>query len=144
MSLLKTQILINDTSNTMPKSNVKYPYEFKVLEGLQKLGSDLFGESHGIEAFIIKLGDSGQILTTFNTDRHPEFNFWGDWDEDEEFRSFLFLDVIERGEYLFIKWRNVPKGHIEKVLNIKFTDNDFFVSTKGDVTTFPHTHNVMF
>jgi hypothetical protein len=128
----------------MPKSNVKYPYEFKVLDGLLKLGSDLFGESHDIEAFIIKLDDSGQILTTFNTDQHPDFNFCGDWDEDEGFRSFLFLDVIERGEYLFIKWRNVSKDHIEKLLNIKFTDKDFLDSTKDDVTMYPNTHNVMF
>jgi len=128
----------------MPKSNVKYPFEVKVLEGLEKLGSDLFGTSSDISAFIIQLNDNAQILNTLDTVHHPDFNFWGDWDEDVAFKSFLFLDVIEHGEYIFIKWQGITQEDIEKLLELNFIDKDFVSVANDNSIAFPMTHNVMF
>lgn len=127
----------------MPKSNAKYPYQFKVMKGLNDLAHNLFAEPGDIDVFIIKLDDSGKIMSTLNSKENPDFNFWGDW-EEEDFKSSLFLDVIDSGEYIYVKWKNVSKKHIEILLNIEFTDKDFVSSISDDITSYPESHSVMF
>jgi hypothetical protein len=52
--------------------------------------------------------------------------------------------VIDSGEYVYIKWKNVSKKHMETLLNIEFTDKDFISSVGHDITSYPERHSVMF
>ncbi|MFT5350029.1 MAG: hypothetical protein ACI9MF_000844, partial [Gammaproteobacteria bacterium] len=64
----------------MPRSNAKYPYQFKVMQGLNDLALSLFGVTSEVDVFIIKLDDSGEMVSTLNSKENPDFNFWEDWE----------------------------------------------------------------
>ena len=127
----------------MPTSNVKYPFEVKVLVGLEKLASKL-GVSSEVTAFIIQLNDEGKMLKTLDTVNHPYFNFRGDWHEDDEFKSFLFLNIMGHDEYILVKWQGITKDKLEELLNITFRYKDFVSDIDDDATSFPITHKVIF
>ncbi|MBT7952986.1 MAG: hypothetical protein HN764_15265 [Gammaproteobacteria bacterium] len=123
----------------MPKSNAKYPFQYKVLEKTAELGGSLFGETRERLGFIIELDDTGQIVKSVGEEQNPDF-----LQLDEKFDSFLLFDVFDSGAYVYLNWRNIDSDHLKALLNISLSDKDFagFENAKGD--TCPRSHSVMF
>lgn len=128
----------------MPKSNVSYPFESKMLHAFEQLSHKEFGSLDKISTFVIELDEQAEVLNSYNNREHTEFNFYADWQVADVFHSYIFFDEIDSGEYLFIKWQNLSRENAEKLLNISFTDDDFISFKNGEEIIFPESHNVMF
>lgn len=128
----------------MPKSNVSYPFESKMLQAIEVLGGKLFSSLNQVSVFVIQLNDQGKVLNCYNDRDHAEFNFYNDWQNDGTFQSHIFLDEIDNGEYLYIRWHNVTREKSEKLLEISFLDTDFISFKTGSKMVFPESHSVMF
>lgn len=122
----------------MPKSDPKFPFHFKIMQGVSELGERLFGKSRKLLSFIIELDNAGQIINQVSEVDNPDFI-----QLDENFKSFLMLDFIDNGEYIYIKWQGLPKEHIEKLLCIQFMEKDF-LDTMGNTKQYASTGSIMF
>jgi len=123
----------------MPKSNAKYPFQYKVLEKVGELGISLFGETRERLGFIIELDEAGQVLKTVGEEQNPDF-----LQLDEQFNSYILFDVFDSGAYIYLSWCNVDSDHLKALLNLSLSKNDFdgFDDARGN--TCPHSHSVMF
>lgn len=128
----------------MPKSNVKFPFEFKVLQNLSELANRLFDNPENISTFIIQTNERGEVVNTLNIRDNPEFNFWGDWSDEDSSQCYIFFDEIDEGEYIFIKWQNIVKQGMEQLLNIELSDDDFLDPAKNTHIPYPNSYNIMF
>jgi len=122
----------------MPKSDPKFPFQFKIMQGISELGEKLLGKSRKLSGFIVELNSDGEIIKTVSEDNNLDFI-----QLDEKFKSYLLIDVIDNGEYIYIKWQNLSKENIEKLLNTKFTEMDF-IDPIGNTKDYAHTGSVMF
>ena len=123
----------------MPKSNAKYPFQYKVLEKVGELGINLFGETRERLGFIIELDEAGQVSKTVGEEQNPDF-----LQLDEQFNSYILFDVFDSGVYVYLSWRNVNSDHLKALLNLTLDDTDFdgFEGARGN--TCPQSHSVMF
>ena len=123
----------------MPKSNAKYPFQYKVLEKVGELGIKLFGETRGRQGFIIELDETGQIVKSVSEEQNPDFV-----QLDEKYESFILFDVFDSGAYIYLNWRNVDSDHLKALLNLSLSEKDFdgFENATGDAC--PRSHSVMF
>jgi len=122
----------------MPKSDSKFPFQFKIMQGICELGERLLGESRELLGFIVELDGDGQIINTVSENDNLDFI-----QLDEKFKSYLMIDVIDHGEYIYIKWQDLSKENIENLLNAKFTEKDF-IDSMGNTKDYTRTGSVMF
>ncbi len=122
----------------MPKSDAKFPFHFKIMQGIGELGDKLLGESRKLPGFIVELNSDGHIIKTVSEADNLDFI-----QLDEKFKSYLMIDVIDHGEYIYIKWQDLSKEHIETLLNTKFIEKDF-VDSMGITKGYTRTGSVMF
>ncbi|NKB36020.1 MAG: hypothetical protein GKR93_02470 [Gammaproteobacteria bacterium] len=123
----------------MPKSNAKYPFQYKVLEKAGELGNKLFGETRELQGFIIEVDASGQIGRTVSEEQNPDFLLL-----DEEFDSFLLYDLIDNGFYMYLRWRNIESNSLKTLLNLSLSEDDFAGYEHANGDQCPHSHPVMF
>ncbi len=122
----------------MPKSDPKFPFQFKIMQGIGELGEKLLGESRELPGFIVELNSDGEIINAVSQNDNLDFI-----QLDEKFKSYLMIDVIDNGEYIYIKWQNLSKEHIENLLNTKFIEKDF-IDSMGNTKDYARTGSVMF
>ena len=123
----------------MPKANAKFPFEFKIIEGLGKLGVELFGELSGNSGFIIQLDNQGQIIQAISASQNPDF-----LSLDSNFDSYLLLDVIDQGEYIYAKWENVSYDNLLKHLKLSLTSSDFIDRRSNQTGELKASGSIMF
>ena len=128
----------NPAPITMPKATNKFPYEFRVFEGMGYLQSQLFRNDEGKLGFIAGLDFKGRVLETISATEDR-------WSLDlcYAYASYIMIDVIDHGEYIYINWKEVPQTIMETLLNIQFVPTDFVSQIHGD-TEYPTSHGVMF
>jgi len=122
----------------MPKSDAKFPFHFKIMQGIDELGEKLLGKSRELPGFIIELDNIGNIINTVSEIDNPDFI-----QLDEKYQSFLMLDVIDQGEYIYIKWQNLSKNYIEQLLKIHFLEQDF-IDSMGNTKEYTSSGSIMF
>jgi len=123
----------------MPKANLRYPFEFKIIEGLGRLGQELFGEPGDESGFIIQLDAQGRIIQAISVAQNPDFVSL-----DEVFDSFLLLDVIDHGEYIYAKWQNVAIDNLQTHLKLELNSADFMDDNGNQTGELKANGSVMF
>ena len=123
----------------MPKSNARYPFEYKALEKVGELGIRLFGEDRTEPGFILEIDNHGQLRKTVSAVQNPDF-----LELDKEFLNYIVFDVFDHGAYIYLSWKNIKENQFQALLGVDFSDGDFvgFGSTSGK--RFPTSHSVMF
>ncbi len=122
----------------MPKATNKFPYEFRVFEGMDYLQKQLFKNDEGKSGFIAGLDFKGRVLETINANEDR-------WSLDLRYAyaSYIMIDVIDHGEYIYLDWKDLPKPLMETLLNIQFEPTDFVSPIHGN-SEYPTSHSVMF
>jgi len=123
----------------MPRATNKYAFESKIWGGLANLALQLTGncgEGYGFRAVLNK---EGCLMTIYSQAFFPDFR-----DRGKESEAMLFYDPFEGPEYQFIKWSNAKLETIERILNIRFTPEDFVAKDGSKLELFPSSHGVMF
>ena len=125
----------------MPKSTNKFPYEFRILNGLGQLKSQLLENADDEMSFYIGLDTHFNVAESCQFD--CDFTLPDGRRLEEAYPSYIYMDVIDNGIYLFLRWENIPQPQMESLLNIKFEPSDFQSSYFGN-GSYSLSHGVMF
>ena len=124
----------------MPRATTKYQFEWKVFDWAQSFSNNLTGNVH--YAFLIIFTENGLPKRIIFGDR-PE---WHDHQEFETMRrdasSWFLHDPFDGPVYTYLKWQNVQRQVMERLIGAKFEPNDFVSNDK--TIEYPSSWGVMF
>lgn len=123
----------------MPRSTVKYIFEFKVLGGASAFSSRVTGEN---TAFLI-LFDYNWTVQRILFGNVADESRSGLTDSNSKF--FLY-DPFDAPEYTFIEWKNLNREILERIMDYPFSEEDLnTISVDAPrLHKFPNTWTVMF
>ena len=123
----------------MPHSTVKYPFEGRVLSGLAALGEQLLNSSDQGFGYVATFDAEARMVSWY-----PETSYSNFRDFRSDKTPCLFYDPFDQPEYRYISWNSISKQHMERILDIKFEDNDFKEFFGERIIEFPDSWGVMF
>jgi hypothetical protein len=110
----------------MPHSTLAFPFEMKIGGALAELSRRFTAGDTGLLLEIID-GDVSRVLCKgADVDFHAAMTGL-----KQATASYIVYDPFDASEYTWVSWENVGRGTMERVLDIRFVEEDFF-KLRGD------------
>lgn len=106
----------------MPRSTVKYGFEFAILDWAHRFSTVMTGQDRGFFMVLTLDGAVQQVL--FGGAPH-HFDLAVKDSLIESNQCWLFYDPFDAPEYMWIEWRNVQRSTLERLMDKCFEAADF-------------------
>lgn len=123
----------------MPRSTVKYEFEFKVLEWASNFSFRLTDEN--VE-FLILFDSDGAIRGVLFSETSKRFRS----ESTNSINKSFFYDPFDAPEYTFIQWENLNRKILERIVGHQFSEDDLNTrfSNENRLEEFPNSWKIMF